>query len=265
MLDVARWITSLPTLAFFLVTLGVGVGAAELGAWLAARRVRKGVKDPEASLGSIIGAMLGLLAFMLGFTFSITASRFSDRKELVVQQANAIGTCYLRTSFLPEKQKLETRRLLHEYVDLLIQERTTTSDVQRDVSKMEDLEMLVWNQTASLGREDMDSELRVLYIASVNEVIDIFSERKTVVLIHRIPGVIWNSLLILFILSMFIVGYQTGLYGMRRIFFTPVMAAAFALVVVLIADMDNITGAHRLRVSQQPLIDVQQMMQQNIP
>lgn len=258
-------ITNLPSGVFFLLTLAFGVGAAEAGTWLAARRIRKGIKDPEGSLGSVIGAVLGLLAFMLGLTFSITADRFSTRKELVVQQANAIGTCYLRTSFLPEKQKLETRQLMRQYIDLLLQPGRTTADVERDVARMEGLELLIWNQTASLAREDMDSELRSLFTASVNEVIDIFSERKTVVLIHRIPAVIWNSLLILFILSMFIVGYQTGTYGMRRIFFTAVMAAAFALVVVLIADMDNITGGHRLRVNQQPLVDVQQLMQQNIP
>ena len=264
-MEFARWISNLPSVVFFLLTLGFGVGAAELGTWLAARRMRKGAKDPEGSLGSVIGAVLGLLAFMLGLTFSITADRFATRKELVVQQANAIGTCYLRTSFLPEKQKLEIRKLMRQYVDLLLAARKARDDVEKDVAKMEGLELLIWDQTASLAREDIDSELRSLFTASVNEVIDIFSERKTVVLIHRIPGVIWNALLILFILSMFVVGYQTGTYGIRRIFFTAVMAAAFALVVVLIADMDNITGGHRLRVNQQPLVDVQQMMQQNIP
>lgn len=255
----------MPTGVFFLLTLAFGVGAAEVGTWLAARRMRKGIKDPEGSLGSVIGAVLGLLAFMLGLTFSITADRFSTRKELVVEQANAIGTCYLRTSFLPEKQKVETRKLMQQYIDLLLQPGRTAAEVKRDVAQLEGLELAIWNQTATLAREDMDSELRSLFTSSVNEVIDIFSERKTVVFIHRIPGVIWNSLLILFILSMFIVGYQTGTYGIRRIFFTSVMAAAFALVVALIADMDNITGGHRLRVNQQPLVDVQQKMQQNIP
>lgn len=263
-MDIALWITTLPPWLLLLITVVIGVLAAELGVRLAHDKTPKVKKEGAASVGTLVGAMLGLLAFMLGFTFSITASRFGDRKALVVSQSKAIGTCYLRTSFLPERQKAETRKLLREYVDILVQMKNY-KDLDKDIGRMERIHLLIWDQTASLAKEDMDSELRSLFVSSVNEVIDIFGERKTVALVFRIPGVLWTSLFLLFILSMFVVGYEIGSYSNRRILDTPLMATAFALIVVLIANMDSTRGVQRFRVSQQPLIEVQQMMRDSIP
>ena len=98
----ATFITYMPSWVLFILTLCIGLTAAECGVWVVKRREKKGVKDREASVGSLVGALLALLAFMLGFTFSITASRYSERKHLVVDQAKYIATCYLRTSLIPE-------------------------------------------------------------------------------------------------------------------------------------------------------------------
>ncbi|ANE53172.1 hypothetical protein [Flavisolibacter tropicus] len=263
-MDVATYITTLPSLVLFLLTVAIGELAAEAGHWVAKRKTKDATNEGAPSLGSLVGAMLGLLAFMLGFTFSITSSRFANRKELMVAQSNALGTCYLRTSFLPEKQKEETRKLLREYVDILVKMKNH-KDVMQGVVRLDELHLLIWNQAASLAREDMDSELRMLYVTSLNEVIDIFGERKTVVLVFRIPSVLWTSLFLLYSISMFVVGYETGSFRIRRVMATPLMVSAFALIVTLIANMDSTKSEQRFRVSQQPLIELQQMMQQNIP
>src|SRR5689334_11306396 len=118
-MNIAMLTTEWPAWALFLFIVAIGIGIAELGSFVTRRR-EKEEKEKAPAVGTLVGALLGLLAFMLGFTFSITSSRFSERKHLVVDQAKAIGTAYLRTSLLPEKQKLETRRLFKEYVDLLI-------------------------------------------------------------------------------------------------------------------------------------------------
>jgi hypothetical protein len=262
-MNVTNWMTSLPPWALFLLTTIIGILAAEGGIRLAQRRRQKEGGGEVASAGSLVGALLGLLAFMLGFTFSITSSRFADRKALVVEQAKAIGTCYLRTSFLPERQKQESRKLLREYTDILVQMKY--SNFEKEIVKMEALHLLVWNQTASLAQEKMDSELRVLYVTSVNEVIDIFGERKTVALVYRIPAALWTALFLLYLLSMFLVGFEIGSFSRRRKLDTPMMAAAFALVVMLIADMDSIKGVQRFRVSWQPIIETRQSMNDSIP
>lgn len=263
-MQIGAFITSLPGWALFSLLVAAGVLIAEGGAWIAQRRVSKGIKEPEASIGTAVGAMLGLLAFMLGFTFSITAARYSDRKQLIIDHANAINTCYLYTSLIPEEQKLETRKLLQEYIASLLQFEGQP-DVEKLISRQAAIHLLLWQQPVSLVQENIDSELRSLFTTSVNEVINLYNERKGVALIFQIPDVLWSSLFILFALSMFSIGYQTGTYSIRRILDLPLLAAAFALVIVMIADMDTIIGTRRFEISQQPLTEVYNMMQKDIP
>src|SRR3990172_11677164 len=118
-MDFSEWINELPLWAVFVLTLVICIGAVEAGAALAGLALRqKKDKEPEAPLGSLVGAVLGLLAFILAFTFGITASRFDARKQLVLEESNAIGTTYLRAGLLPQPQGLEVRRLLREYADI---------------------------------------------------------------------------------------------------------------------------------------------------
>jgi hypothetical protein len=257
------WLTSLPSWLLFIIVFAAGIGTCELGRWIQARQEKKGMPGKTGSMGSFVGAMLGLLAFMLGITFSITSSRFGERKKLVIEQARVLSACYLRTSFIPEKQKLATRRLLAEYINLLV-DVSQSKNAQGTVQRLEVLNKLIWNETASLAQENMDSEIKTMFIRSANEALDVFEERKTVALVYRIPSTIWFALFALFILSMFVVGTEIGENKARRLINLPAMAAAFALVVVLIAEMDATSKSSRFKISQQPLIDVEQMIKEDL-
>lgn len=262
-MDFSEWINELPLWAVFVLTLVICIGAVEAGAALAGLALRqKKDKEPEAPLGSLVGAVLGLLAFILAFTFGITASRFDARKQLVLEEANAIGTTYLRAGLLPQTQGLEVRRLLREYADIRV--TATLENAQEALKKSEDIHRRLWSQAKALVQEDVDSEIRSLFIASLNELIDLHQSRKTVALQYRIPGTVWLSVYLLSVLSMLTVGYQVGMSGTRRLRGTPVLAAAFSLVILMIADIDR-PGEGLMRVSQQPIADVQQMMLRDSP
>ncbi|MFC5270355.1 hypothetical protein [Adhaeribacter terreus] len=264
-MDVAKLITSLPSWVLFGLIVAFCILCAEAGAWLGQYRVNKGIKEPEAPVGTAVGAMLGLLAFMLAFTFSFTADRFGSRKELAIRHANAISTCYVRASMIPEKQKMVIRENLKKYIAISFSITNAPPEkVAGLVAQLEKLQLVIWRQTASLKNEDMDSELRTYFCASVNDLMEVARERKTVSLVFNIPSMLWTSLLFLTAVSMFAIGYQTGNYGKRRILDLPLLATGFALVVVLIADMDS-SRTNGLRVSLQPLKDVQKMMQEDIP
>jgi len=257
-------LTSLPPWALFLLVLISGLLSAKAGAWLMRMKDRREAKDkPATSVGSLLGALLGLLAFMLGFTFSIAATRLSERKHLVVEQANAIGTAYLRTGFLPDKQKQQTQAHFKEYSDLLVTAPNSIS-IGKSISRLEALQIQIWEQAISLKDENMDPQLRALYISSVNEMLDIFGERKTVALVFKIPGAIWTVLLVIFIFSMFVAGLELNSVILRKNLHVPIMTAAFALIVALISFMDSSTKAGHYSVSQQPLIDVQQMIKEEL-
>lgn len=258
-MNVAKIITSLSPWALFFIVLAIGLLSSELGVWVGRRKIRSLAKSKEGTVGSMVGAMLGLLAFMLGITFSITSSRFATRKEMVVEQARAITTCYLRAAMIPEKQRDETRRLFTQYINLLIHTKDP-ENLGEALAALDGLNLQIWNQSASLVYEEMDSELRALYIESVNDVIDTFNKRKTVALVFKIPSATWIVLITLFVLSTFVVGYETGDQKRRRILNTPIMSAAFALIVTLIADMDSAAHSRNFKASEKPLIDAQRLI-----
>ena len=92
----------LPLWALFLVTVVAALLLIELGYRFGRYRLRSTEAEKEALAGTMVGAILGLLGFMLAFTFGLAANRFHDRRQLVVGEANAIGQTYLRAMMLAE-------------------------------------------------------------------------------------------------------------------------------------------------------------------
>lgn len=262
-MDFGMWINWLPLWAVFVLTMAICLSSVEAGAALVGVALRRSpTKEPDGPLGSMVGSLSALLAFMLAFTFSLTSSRFDARRQLVLQESNAIGTTYLRAGLLPQAQGLEIRRLLGEYAELRL--NITMENAHESLKKSGDIHTRLWTQAKSLVQEDMDSEIRSLFIRSLNELIDLHQSRKTVGLEYQIPGSVWLTVSLLTVLSMLAVGYQIGNSGARRLKGTPVLVAAFSLVILLIADIDR-PGEGLLRVSQQPIADVRQMMLEDSP
>ncbi|MFL5739790.1 MAG: hypothetical protein ACJ75B_06205 [Flavisolibacter sp.] len=253
------FIVSLPSWIIFICTLLVGMGVVSLGVWFTRYRMKRLGKENVGSLGFILGALLSLLSFLLGLTYSITQSRYAERKHLVVEQAKIIETCYLRTSLLPDSQKLESQRILSNYVDLLVG-ANSLAGIEKKISQLDTLHLHLWYQASSLTLTHMDPELRALYVGSVNDVLNIFGERKTVAFVFRIPAAIWIVLVLLYISSMFILGSEIDPHKIRYTFHVPILAACFALVITLIGDMDSTTKTSNFIVTQQPLMDVQNLI-----
>ncbi|WP_303310184.1 hypothetical protein [Hymenobacter sp. BT730] len=257
------FITSLPVWALFLLVLLVALGAYELGFRLGRLLIKRGRREPEPAVTALVGALLGLLAFLLAFTFAMSASRFDARRELVIEDANRIRTAYQYLNLLPEKQAQELRKLFPEYVTLRLH-IITPQDAQNRVQRADEIHRLMWQQASSLIHENMDSELRSMFINSLTEMMNVYVMRKTVALTYHIPGSIWVVLHLLSVLSMLSMGYQTGMFSPHRLVGMPVLAAAFALVLTLIAAMDTL-GQRRFSISQQPLEQVLALMQRNKP
>ncbi len=261
---IGQFFSSMPTWALLGLIIFLCVLTGGTGAYIAQQRYLSGVKFQETSIGTAVAAIFGLLAFMLGFTFSLTWSRFANRNSIVIKQAQTIGTCYLRTSLIPEKQKQEIRRLIREYTTLLLAIQTE-DEIEKKIVRFDELQITIWQQTATLAQEDVDSELRSLFISAINELISLSIERKILGLIFRIPNPIWASLLILSGMGMFAYGYLTGTNGVLHIAQMILLAVSFGVVIVLIADLDS-KGLHRrFKVTQVPLQYVQDMMEKDIP
>lgn len=230
----------------------------ELG-YLLGRRVHVGSpEEKESPVSSLAGAVLALTAFMLAFTFGIASSRFDARKELVREDANAIRTMYLRSDLMPAPENAEAKRLLREYLEvrLTLAKLESVQETSELLPQIAMIQHQLWELVTEYIREYGSSDVNALIVDSMNEIIEIHAVRVAVGLQARIPLGMWIILCSLTAFGMAGIGYQTGIAGSKRSKARPVLAIAFALVIVLIAELDRPDGGY-IRVTQQPLIDLQ--------
>lgn len=250
-------IDTLPLWALFIVILLVVLLSVELGYRLGKYRRSRREEEKEAPLGTMVGATLGLLAFILAFTFGLAAARFDTRRQVLLDEANAIGTTYLRAGMLPERGE-QIRGLLREYVAVRL-EAVGSGKVNEGVLRSEDIQQKVWLQAETLGQTNENSIVVGLFVQSLNQMIDLHAERLQAGLRSRIPGPIWLGLFAVAALSLATMGYHAGLSGTRRSLAIVAVAVTFSVVIELIADLDR-PQEGVLRVSQQALLDVQRSM-----
>lgn len=237
------------------LTVAIALLAVEAGYRFANSR-RQGTLQEESNLGGMVGGTLGLLAFMLAFTFGLASSRFEARREILLSEANAIGTTYLRGAMLPEPMGTDARNLLREYVDVRIQ-GAHPDKVDEAIAKSEQLHERLWS-TALAAVQKERSPTTNLFITSLNEVIDRHATRL-MRLRSRVPAVIWIVLYLLLLLTMVMIGYQQGLSGSKRSLAVIALVLGFSTVLYLIADLDR-PGLGMLLTNQQAMEDLRRSM-----
>jgi hypothetical protein len=253
---------AVPLWVLFLGTVLLVLGSTEIG-YRAGRASHKAAPDEKSSAASgASAAVLGLAAFMLAFAFGSVSSRFDARKELVRDDANAIRTAWARADFLPEADRLTSKRLLQRYLDERIafaQQKEFSNQIMEDQRRAsEKIQDALWNIAVVNARKDMNSDVAALYIESLNDVAAINATRVAVGGKMRLPSVVWFMLIGLTALGMMGTGYHTGIDESQRSRLGVVLALAFATVIVMLGALDRPHGY--LRVTQQPLTDLRESM-----
>jgi hypothetical protein len=254
---------AVPMWLFLPLALAVGLGAVESGYRFGRWRHARSSEELPAPVAAMVAAVLGLLALLLGFTFSLAASRFDARRQVVLDEANAIGTTFLRARLLPEPQRAESLSRLREYADLRIR-GLTESGIADVLARSGQLQEELWSRAVDVAGRNPEAITTGLYLQSLNALIDVHSRRVLVGLRSRIPASIWLVLFGLCSIGMASVGYQAGLSETRRSPEMPILTLAFAAVLFLIVDLDR---AHEgvLRVGQQAMVDVLRTMDATRP
>src|SRR5262249_9618462 len=188
------------------------------------------------------------------------ASRFDNRRQLLLDEANAIGTTYLRAGTLPAEGQ-QVRDLLRDYVAARL-EAVDPGKLGEGIRHSEDIQQKMWTEAETIGQKNPNSIVVGLFIQSLNQMIDLHAARMQAGLRSRIPIAIWLRLFAVAALSLATMGYLAGLSGTRRSLAIAAVAVTFAVVIELIADLDR-PQEGILRVSQQALLDVQRSM--NVP
>lgn len=241
----------LPLWAVFVVALASMLGAAEAGFALGRVRHHQRHHEREPPVGGMVAAELGLLALLLAFTFGIAASRFESRRTALVEEANAIGTTYLRAGFLPPDEREQARGLLRDYVDVRLA-AVEQGTLATALTRSEEMHTALWSVATEAAARAPRSVPIGLFIESLNTVIDVHTVRVVLGLRSRIPSPIWIVLCTVASLSFAAMGYQAGLAGANRSPAVLTVALTFAAVFWLLVDLDRPTEG-MLRVSQQPM------------
>jgi hypothetical protein len=256
--DVFALTDALPLWGVFLVTLALVLLAVEVGYRLGQLRQKAASHEKEAPVGAMVGATLGLLAFLLAFTFGMAANLFQAKREVVLDEANAIGTTYLRADFLPESRQRAVRDLLREYVDVRLA-AVETGDVATAIRRSEQIHGQLWAQANASMRENPGSIAAGLFVQTLNDVIDLHAKRILIAVRSRIPPTIWVALLAIAFFAFGTMGYHSGLAVTNRSFAVIAVAIIFSGVIWLVRDLDTATEG-TLQVSQQAMIDLRNSM-----
>jgi hypothetical protein len=251
---------SLPIAGVFALLVGGFLLVYEIGFRIGRWYQKRTPGEQEGPTGALVGSILGLLAFLLAVTMGMAADRFDARRGLVLSEANAIGTTYLRAAFLPEPDLTEARTLLREYAPLRV---TTTGEPARLAASLQrsaEIQNALWTQVEGLAADGANSETFSLYVDSLNELIDISEARVIAGLTARVPETILWLLIIFAGLSMAMVGYSAGLTERRSMLTAVALVVVLAAVLTLVVDIDRPRDGF-LMVTQQPLLDVIRQMQ----
>ena len=242
---------------FFFGTTALVLASIEVGFRLGRAAHRRSKEEMESPAAAMAGAILGLVAFILAFTFGIASSRFDTRKELVRDEANAIETTWLRADFIPQPDRDEVRRLIVQYLDerLALARAPSAENIEAALRNTELLRQRLWRLAVEHGERDLNSDVAALYIDSLNEMFNLHHQRVAVGVQARIPRGVWVALYALAALGMLGMGYQAGITGSKRSWASLILAISFALVASMIAALDG-AGTSGFRVPQQALIDV---------
>jgi hypothetical protein len=253
---------SIPLGLLFAATVIILAIAIELGYRAGNTHPEDKKKDKEKITTYNVAAILGLLTFILVFSFGIVYSRYDSKKGLVREEANLIRTAWLRADFLPEQDRNKSETLLKRYIELRLEavDIKDNARMQNVLNESDQIQHQIWQIAVVNAQKDMNSDVAALYIESLNDMINLQSMRVAVALQARIPTAIWLLLYMLILLGMFGVGYQVSISGSnRRSYTTPVMILVFSLMILLIASLDR-PNNRVIPVSQKPLLDLQVWM-----
>jgi prepilin signal peptidase PulO-like enzyme (type II secretory pathway) len=216
-------------------------------------------ENTKSQISTVEAALLGVLALLLGFTMSMAVSRFEIRKQLVLEEADAIGTSSLRAQLLPAPAGPEILGLLRQYLNLRVQYGSAGSDLarlQQLNTQTAHLQTEIWNRTNAYAQQSPNPVTVGLLLQSLNQTFDLGEARWMAFQNHVPESVIYVNATV-GLLSAMLVGYSFGMSGRRNIFSMCVLAVSITLVLAVIIDLDRPRSGF-IRGSQQPMVDLLQ-------
>ena len=222
----------------------------ELGHRVAAYSQIDQAPSRKEQMGTIRDGLFVLVSLLLGFSLSMAAARFVERRSLLVEEAISIGTTYLRAATLPQPYRDHSRQLLREYVDARLELDNVGVDANRfgqALSRSKQLQEELWLDAAAVAQNDRTA-ITAVYVNSLNETIDLH-EKRVAAFENRIPRPVWLLIIFTSLIAVFTRGSTLASRFWLTLILVPITVA---IVVALIADLDT-PGRGLIRLDQRAL------------
>lgn len=237
----------------------------ELGRQIGRAQIRRNPKGLAKGIGAAEGSVFGLLGLLLAFTFSGAASRLEERRAMITEEANNIGTAYLRLDLLADADREELREKFRKYADLRARPPKIDSLSAADDWYIQTGEMqrAIWALSlAASQRAQASPDATKLLLPALNAMIDITSTRKRATMDHP-PIAIYLLLGTLSLLGALMVGYSAADNDERNWLHPIAFAIITALAVHLILDLEfPRVGLIRVDASDAAILDARRDMDQ---
>jgi hypothetical protein len=242
------------------------IAALEVGSRLG-RKARAQIDDAgKSQANSLQGAIIGLLALLLAFTLSMAISRYETRRQLVLDEANAVGTTYLRAKMLPPPYTTDAANLLRQYVANRLEFFNAGIDqarIQAAGDQATQLQQQLWSIAIAASAQDNRSVPTGLFIQTLNDTIDLQAKRLAA-FNNRVPETVIWLLLGVSVAAAGIVGYNNGLGNRRHVFGALTLIVLLVVIIWVIVDLDR-PRRGLILISQQSMIDVQDFITHDLP
>lgn len=221
--------------------LALQFAALAIGNWVGRRRARQvaaGDSDPVEGIGIVVGGLLGLLAFTLSISIGIADKRYDDRRRAALDEANAIGTAWLRAEALGHPRGGEVARLLEGYAEVRIawlEAPRGSQALQDSTDETARLQTLIWGHAAAIARERPDA-IAASLLAALNETFDLATTQRWAFRSQVPPELPW-LLLALTMVSVGGIGFQWGLKRRWHPVVASLLLAAWSACLVLVVDL----------------------------
>jgi hypothetical protein len=191
-------------------------------------------------IGVIEAAVFALLGLLLGFSFAGATARLDSRRQLIVQEANSIGTAYLRLDLMPAADQPEIRRLFREYLDTRLRVYEKLPDLgaaEQELARGEQIQQEIWSRAVTASRADPTQNAARLLLPALNEMIDVTTSR-TIALHTHLPTLIFALLICVALLSGLLAGYAMAKRERRSWLHLLLYAAVVSMTIYVVLDLD---------------------------
>jgi hypothetical protein len=229
----------------------------EVGRRIAARRMSRYGAGADKGLGVLEGAVFALLGLLIGFTFSGAASRFDDRRHMITQEANDIGTAYLRINLLPDHAQPALRQKFRQYLDSRLETYRRLPDVEAAFAELANSKKIqdeIWASSVTGCRDTGSESCNLLMLPALNSMFDIVTTRTEATKIHP-PPIIYILIVALALAGALLAGYGMAEGKSRSWVHIVGLAVVMAFSVYVIMDIEypragliNVAGSDQVLV-----------------